>query len=465
MKTYKILNSVISICIICLLAGCSKQNEWLDIKPNKADVTPATIDNYQALLDLSDGVLNSATPAMGMIGMDNYYVTSATLNAAGTTAERNGYVWAADVWQGANAADWNNPFSAIAVTNVTLDGLATITPTPTTLTAWNNVKGSAFFFRAFSYYQLGQIFMKPYDAATAATDPGLPLRTNSNINQQVDRSTIADTYQLMISDLLAAEPLLPDKPLYQTRPSKQAVYALLAKIYLNLSDYDKAGAYAGKALLVSEKLVDFNTLSATATKPMPVFPTHPEIIFYTTANNYSILLPSSSRCIVDTILVQSYAANDLRKTLFFTLPNASGQMFFKGQYTASNTAFSGLANNELLLIQAESYARQQQTMDALASLNKLLVKRFKTGSFQPVTAINAQDALKKILDERRKELPFTGSVRWEDLRRLNRDPVFARILTRNINNQLYQLLPNDNRYVLPIPDIEIKLSGIAQNPR
>jgi len=73
--------------------------------------------------------------------------------------------------------------------------------------------------------------------------------------------------------------------------------------------------------------------------------------------------------------------------------------------------------------------------------------------------------LKIILDEKRKELPFTGNSRWEELRRLNKEQAFAKTLTRFVNNQTYTLAPNDNRYVWPIPDQEIRLTGMAQNPR
>jgi len=371
MKTNNLLFSI----LFCLAApGCNKQNEWLDIKPNKADVTPATIDNYQALLDQSDGVLNSNTPGIGMVGMDNYYVTSATYNAVSTPAERNGYIWAADTWEGGSASSWNDTYAGIAITNITLDGLARISRTNVNSAAWDNVQGSAYFFRAFSYYNLSQLFMKQFDASTAGTDPGLPLRVSSDINAIVPRATVAATYDLMVSDLALAETLLPDKPVYQTRPSKQAVYALEAKLYLHKGDYAMAASYANKSLQVSEKLVDFNTLSAAASKPMPVFPTHPEIIFYTMATIHSIVNPSSNKGIVDTILFQSYAANDLRKTMFFIPPNALGQVFFKGQYTASVYPFSGLANNETLLVLAESQARLQQIPEALATLNKLLIR-------------------------------------------------------------------------------------------
>ena len=92
-------------------------------------------------------------------------------------------------------------------------------------------------------------------------------------------------------------------------------------------------------------------------------------------------------------------------------------------------------------------------------------KRWKAGTFIPFTAATATDALTKIINEKRKELPFTGSIRWEDLRRLNKEPQFAKTLIRILNGQTYSLPPNDAKYTLPIPDDEIRLSGIAQNIR
>ncbi len=36
--------------ILILLNGCN-QSEWLDIKSNKSDVIPSTLEDYQALLN------------------------------------------------------------------------------------------------------------------------------------------------------------------------------------------------------------------------------------------------------------------------------------------------------------------------------------------------------------------------------------------------------------------------------
>jgi hypothetical protein len=152
--------------------------------------------------------------------------------------------------------------------------------------------------------------------------------------------------------------------------------------------------------------------------------------------------------------------NDLRKNCFYSAVPA-----FKGGYAGGSTTFAGLAINEQYLIKAEVYARAGNTTEAMQALNTLLGKRWKTNTFVPYTASSAANALDQVIAERRKELPFTGMLRWIDLRRLNTDSRYAVTLTRNLNNQIYTLPPNDQRYVLPIPDLEIKLSGIQQNPR
>ena len=100
----------------------------------------------------------------------------------------------------------------------------------------------------------------------------------------------------------------------------------------------------------------------------------------------------------------------------------------------------------------------------MSDLNMLLEKRYVAGTFVPLSATDAEDALIKVLAERRKELVFRG-LRWPDLRRLNKDPRFAKTITRSLDGEIFELPPNSPRYVLPIPQKVIELSGIKQNDR
>jgi hypothetical protein len=449
----------ILICTLCFISllSCNKQEEWLDIKSNRADVTPTTIKDFQSILDYPD-FMNDGHPGIPLASSDNYYVLSTTWQADASYS-KNAYVWAAkDFYLNvASVNDWSAPYTTVEYANIALDGLRKITPTTDNQQAWNICKGAALFYRSFAFFNLVSTFAKQYNAATAATDLGIPLRLNADVNERSVRASVQDTYDRIINDLKEALPLLPAVPLYQTRASTFAVNALLARVYLSMRDYVNAGLHADKALSGSHTLLDFNTLSTTVSYPMPAFPLNPEIIFYAKANTFSL---ASTNAICDSVLVRSYTLNDLRKNCFYSAVPA-----FKGGYAGGSTTFAGLAINEQYLIKAEVYARAGNTTEAMQALNTLLGKRWKTNTFVPYTASSAANALDQVIAERRKELPFTGMLRWIDLRRLNTDSRYAVTLTRNLNNQIYTLPPNDQRYVLPIPDLEIKLSGIQQNPR
>ena len=137
---------------------------------------------------------------------------------------------------------------------------------------------------------------------------------------------------------------------------------------------------------------------------------------------------------------------------------------FKNSYTGDYRLFSGLATDELLLIKAECLARDNQPEQALLVLNNLLETRWKAGKYIPYVESDPQKVLGIILLERRKELVFRAQ-RWSDLRRLNKEPDQAVTLSRTVDNNTYTLPPNDVRYTFLIPQAEIQLSGIEQNPR
>jgi starch-binding outer membrane protein, SusD/RagB family len=165
---------------------------------------------------------------------------------------------------------------------------------------------------------------------------------------------------------------------------------------------------------------------------------------------------------VDSTLYSSYATNDLRRTMFF---KATGSAFyFVGSYNGNTSPFGGIATDEIFLIRAESKARSGNKDAAMADLNTLLQKRFRTGFFTPLTASDANDALVKVLKERRKELVLRGT-RWADLRRLNKEPQFATTISRIVNAQTYTLPPNDLKYTFVLPLKVIQITGMPQTPR
>ncbi|MFC3157130.1 RagB/SusD family nutrient uptake outer membrane protein [Chryseobacterium arachidis] len=157
-------------------------------------------------------------------------------------------------------------------------------------------------------------------------------------------------------------------------------------------------------------------------------------------------------------LYELYEEHDLRKVLYFKSQN--GKSIWCGAPIGNN--LSGTATNEVFLIEAECAARLGEREKALDLLNALLIKRYKTGTFKPLTASSDLEALDIILAERRKELLKRG-LRFQDLKRLNKDSRYAKSLTRTIGAKIYTLPPNDGRYQLPIPQYIIDYNGLEQN--
>jgi tetratricopeptide (TPR) repeat protein len=450
------MKNILFFAALTLLCSCKK---YLDVKPDKSQVIPATLSDFQSLFDNAT-VMNTSSPSIMELASDNMYIIPATWTALTDFTAKNGYIWEKDMFNDNDNNDWSLPYRWPLYANVVLGGLQKITPSQSTTPQWNNLKGAALFYRAHCFYQVAQAFCKPYTASSATTDLGIPLRLTTNIEETSVRSSVQETYDRIISDLTEAAPLLPVVVPYKTRPTKQAAFALLARAYISMEKYDEALTFADSALAIQSAILNYNTLSATAANPVPRF--NDETIYHCTMFARSAIA-STSTAKVDSILYRQYANNDLRKTLFYKA-SSGNQFSFSGSYDGTASLFSGLATDEMMLVKAECLARKNNATLAMSVLNQLLVNRYKTGTFVPLVATTSDQALAAILAERRKELAFRA-LRWTDLRRLNKDPRFAITVTKTINAQVYTLPANDPRYVMPIPDKVISASGMQQNPR
>lgn len=439
----------------CLFCSCKK---YLSAIPDKKLAIPSTTEDLQAILD-NYRSMNSSFPFAAEILSDHYYFTTPVFLGITNETHRNYYCWLpteeADAWVGI--------YAPVRNANVVLDNIDRIAATAPEPLSLKGVKGAALFFRAFSYQLGAELFGQPYKASTAPTDGGLALRLTAAIEVPTTRSSMAATYQQIIADAMEAIPLLPANPLAKTRPSQPAAYALLARAYLCMQQYDSALKYSNNALLLyGDSLLDFNSLSASATAPIKRF--NAEVIFHARSAVTGTINPN--RAIIDSVLYKSYQANDLRKVIYYKTAS-DGTATFKGDYDGSGSnsgyVFCGFVTDELLLTRAECYARAGNSVAALQDLNKLLQSRWKAGFFVPVTAADAQEALSFILTERRKELLFRGT-RWMDLRRLKDDPFFSVTPSRFVNGQSFSLPPNSPRYALRIPESIITITGMPQNP-
>lgn len=82
---------------------------------------------------------------------------------------------------------------------------------------------------------------------------GVPIRNENNIDSiNVKKSSAADVYNLIVSDLQFAEANLPDAPRLIGAPSKWAAKTVLTDVYLNLGRYTDADKEA-KDVIASNK--------------------------------------------------------------------------------------------------------------------------------------------------------------------------------------------------------------------
>lgn len=454
----KINNTILRITLFLFVIHLGSCQKYLDTKSNQTLSTPESIKDLQALLDNAKFYKRGASN-LALTGSDEYYVDYADWETL-DEVRKNGYTWDAAL---DNVGDWYALYENVLYANVILDNWDKITNGSPGKQA-NEIKGGALAQRAQCFYQLLQLYASQYDVETASTDLGIVLRLEADFNKASQRATVKRSYDQVIQDLNEAISLLPPTTLYKTRPNKPAVYALLARCYLQTGEYAKAKEAADNCLQLYDYLIDYNNVSEVDTSSIEPFINkgvkNPEIIWY--FDDESSLNAYSSVAKVDSAIQKSYEADDIRRSAFFQ-ENPDGSYMFKGSYNGM-TLFVGLGTAEVYLIRAECNARLGNINEAMQALNTLLIKRFKTGQFTPITSSDPELLLKKILDERKKEMFFRG-MRWADLKRLNKEPSKAIAIQRNLNATLFTLSPNDPRYTLLIPQEVMRYSNLQQNPR
>ncbi|SEN96681.1 Starch-binding associating with outer membrane [bacterium A37T11] len=449
-------NTYLSLLILALSIFASSCKKYLDAKPDKSLVIPESLNDLQALLD-NDQTINRQDPIAGDVGCDDYYINASFLPNISTLFQ-GVYNWNPGV---RFDADWQNNYTKIYMANTVLDNIDRVSESNRE-SSYSSIKGAAYFVRGWSLFSAAQIYTVPFENGKNDESLGMPFKKTSDINDPTVRSTLKNTYDWIANDLKAACQYLPAINSPATRPSKAAAYAALACVYLQMQEWKLAESYADSSLKIENTLLDFNTLDSNSRTPI----TNGNIeMLYQSRLTYTTVF-STTGCRVDSLLYLSYQQNDLRKNIFYQA-NVDGTHYFKGQYdgNTSQTLFSGISVDEMYLIKAECAARLNDLKEASSILNGLLVKRYKSGSFQPYNFIEQVEALTTILHERRKELAFRGNRRWWDLRRLNLEPAFAITIKRSIDGTISELPPNDLRYALLIPESAVTLSGAQQNAR
>jgi hypothetical protein len=388
---------------------------------------------------------------------------------------------------------WNSCYEAIAAANQALDAIANASNPQ----AYTHQRGEALVARAYAHFMLVTFYAKAYDAATAATDPGIPYVTEPEtiVLKNYDRKTVAYVYDQIKSDLETGIPLIQDDkytvPAYHF--TKRAAYAFGARFFLFKKDYAKVVEYANLAFPSNNFAANvrpwfsYATLTGGSTEIAQNMSSasNPGNLLLGecaswAARNYKTTIYSLSQSRLNTITApvgvsfSAYLKYSSSSTFYF-VPKLY-EHFVRTSINASTgvgyVMASLLTTEEVLLNRAEAYINQEKYTEALADINTLISQR--VNSYVPATH-NLTDAKIKayylakttdakqaymfaLLDVKRAEFVHEG-MRWMDILRLQMP-----VTHFDQNGTAYELTANDKRKLWQLPS-EVTLSGIALNPR
>jgi tetratricopeptide (TPR) repeat protein len=235
------MKNILYILIVSgILAACDKK---LDISPSDAipgDVAFSTDENVKKALNgaydamTTDYLLNGDLQLYSeLLGADGEITWTGTYGQPRQIFEKqilvnNDYV----------ASTWDNAYATINICNNILDAIDVVKPEDQ-----DRVKGEALFIRGEMYFELVRFFGKPYSAGDVNTNLGVQIvttPTKGSITEAnyVPRSTVAETYDLVLNDLTEAESLLPEENGFYA--TKYAAAAILSRVYLQMEDFAKA---------------------------------------------------------------------------------------------------------------------------------------------------------------------------------------------------------------------------------
>lgn len=477
----KIFTSILYIGSLILFTGCKK---YLEEEPLK-QVTIQTADQLEALINNATAFTYDGNNATAAYSTDDTEITlDQYANNESKFGIENLYYYVFNVEQIVGlAADplWNGEYKKIFTANLVLNNVDKVTGSESLK---SQLKADAHFIRAFSYWTLVNHYCQPYSQENLSS-PGLPLKKTLDYEESLQRSSLKETYEFILADVTEAMKTQLDDvdPKRPWRISKKAVEAFLSRYYLFTNDYDKSLEYANKALMSSTAvLVNFNTINAGIAQ---TYSNPAAKIEYSELNDWQAVkfiywkefyyprftYTSSQWFIPSSSLISLYdKTNDLRYK-WFMMENGGRRftvitpqmyrytMFFDGRYLPTGPTIA-----EMLLNKAEILARKDMPDEAMNALNLLREKRFITPA--PLTSDNKTDAINKVLEERRREMPF--AMRWFDIRRFSvndyaQDDVtvthtFYKVGVGTVDKtktENYTLPVGSKRYAVPINGVEM----------
>lgn len=332
----------------------------------------------------------------------------------------------------------------------------------------NQWRGEALFVRALSHFQVVKWFAQPYGFTEDNSHPGIPVITSPTDQDDpeadfIPRSTVAEVYEQIISDLLEAEQLVAEETStvgLRGGATTGSVHALLSRVYLYQSDWENAAEYAGQ-------VIDNPNYSLQGDYGFFDSPNTAEDVFaiqMTVEDNPGVNAAMAALHMPTPIgrgdinptqsLLDAYEEGDQRREqLLFEQDGRIWSAKYTSEQNDDNVHIIRIA--EVILTRAEALAELQGVNDESITLVNQVRGRAGLDDISPGSPDELIDA---ILQERRIELAFEGHRKFDLLRRGEN---ITNIPSADVDTIEY----GDPRMIFPIPQRELDVNPeLEPNP-
>lgn len=426
------------------LVSCDK---YLDIQP-VGSVIPNSLEEYRGLLSRAYKNV-SALSARGMacLRSDEMQVRDDEYDQS--------YYGDIERWNDLAPSpyttqfEWGKFYNILFIANHVIESKGDIIEG--TSAGVDQLVGEAYLLRAYMHFSLVNLFGQPYTKPGAIDTKSIPLKFDTDLEKVLNRNTVGEVYESILADIESARHLINKDTWereYSYRFNTLSVEAFQSRTALYMGQWQKA--YDASEAVIDKKasLEDLNSMS-------PVLPNHYESVENITALETSLSNTISRGSLARAAFLSLYPEGDQRLELYFEAPDSDGNR--KNKKSGYNQYSCSFRVAEMYLNSAEAAANLNKLPEARTRLLQLMQKRYTPEAYAAketaVNAMNQQELIKEILDERARELAYEGH-RWFDLRRTTR-PRIEKIL----DGKSYVLEQDDARYTLPIPK-----DAIAANP-
>lgn len=476
--------------MILLFSSCG---DFLN-EEDKDLVIPESVTQYEAMLH------KEAFLDVSWFYLSDFMTDDITENPSATTSAKNTYkslyTWKRDVERDGEGqvitvtnSMWKNLYNDILVANYIIENGPKATGTADER---NYLVAEAYFVRGRAYLELVNIYAPVYDASTASSTPGVPLRLDTGVSNDYTRASVAAVYSQIESDLKEAVRLFGTTPTKKSlwHPNADAAQLLLSRVFLYKGEWqnvvDATESLAGRQLYDltrrpnSPMIVETNSeVLHSYGSPATLYPgTDESLGIMEIPSIYQTNLTTCTYGASEDLLSKfALATNDCRKYTWVINPQGGTSMTvpakWHGQFTQIGAYSYRLA--EAYLNRAEALAALGKLGEVQTLMTKYLTSRIANFSSQRATYMPSASAdelewRKFVVDQRRLEFCFED-MRWFDLRRIN--SWYPHVLTHTFTlassasgstnvtvqgTEKYSLGVSSPNYVFELPEDETQIN-------